>query len=177
MVAQHFVFVAAGFLFVYGVNSMIWAWSRMSTRVSKVYNSMLTVNSWINRRGLAAFVVAGLLIAYWYIPSNFDAAVVSERLHVVMHLTFLLAGGLIYSGAKMLPKRTQRIAPIVVGKTMGLGGVLLLLTTMQLYTVYPVAQQVDAGVVLVFAMLILDFTLVPIWLYSYFGRPVGSERN
>ena len=177
MVAQHFVFVAAGFLFAYGVNSMIWVRSKLSISVCRVYNSMQTFNSWVNRRGLAAFVAAGILIAYWYFPSNFDAAVISERIHVVMHLTFLLAGSLIYGGAKMLPKRTQRIAPIVVGKTMGLAGVLLLLATMQLYTVYPLAQQVDAGVVLVFAMLILDFTLVPLWLYNYFGRPLGSERN
>jgi hypothetical protein len=46
-------------------------------------------------------------------------------------------------------------------------------TPKNLYTVYPLSDQAVAGVVLVVLMLLLDFTIVPLWLCGFFGRIPG----
>jgi len=53
---------------------------------------------------------------------------------------------------------------------MGLYGSLLLLTPLTIYAAYPISEQAEAGTVMIFLMLVLDFTIVPVWLYGYFGK-------
>ena len=78
----------------------------------------------------------------------------------------------------MLTKRARQIAPIIAGKAMGLFGAILLLTPTYIYSVYPVSEQAEAGVVMEVLMLVLDLTVLPIWLYNYFGKgPVSLERQ
>jgi membrane protein YdbS with pleckstrin-like domain len=62
------------------------------------------------------------------------------------------------------------IVPVVAGKIMGLYGLFLLLTSMTVYDVYPGYEQAYAGVVLFVTMVVLDLTIVPIWLYKYFTK-------
>ena len=175
MVAQHFLFIAAGFLFCYGFDSFILALSRISRGVSNAYTWFLRVNSNFNKWGVVTFIVAALLIAYWNLPSNFDAAVFNEGTHIVMHSTFLVVGGLVFIGAKLLTKRVQHIAPIIAGKAMGLFGVFLLITPAYVYPAYSIADQAVTGVVMVVMMLVMDLTIVPLWLYDYFGKaPTNS---
>jgi hypothetical protein len=38
------------------------------------------------------------------------------------------------------------------------------------YPVYPVPEQAEAGLVMVVMMLVMDLTIVPYWLYRYFGN-------
>ncbi len=109
-------------------------------------------------------------------PAEFDAATITANIHVEMHISLLLAGGLIFVGSRFLSKRMKLIAPIVAGKAMGLYGTYLVLTTLTIYRVYPAYEQAEAGVVMLFLMLGLDFTIVPIWLYGYFGRNPPARR-
>ena len=170
MVAQHFVFILAGFLYAYAIALMLLVASRVSRTWSHIRDLLQRINSVINRHGLITFAMAGLLIAYWYIPANFDAAVLAASVHLEMHLNFVTAGALIFIGSTMLTKNMRRMAPVVVGKAMGLYGMFLLLTTLNIYPVYSIAQQSDAGVLLLLVMLLIDFTIVPVWLYKYFGK-------
>jgi hypothetical protein len=49
---------------------------------------------------------------------------------------------------------------------------------MYIYSVYPASEQVEAGVAMEVVMLILDLTVLPLWLYNYFGKgPVSLERQ
>lgn len=41
---------------------------------------------------VAAFVIYNLMVWAWHVPSAYDAALESERLHLVEHLTFMAAG-------------------------------------------------------------------------------------
>jgi len=178
MVAQHFLYIAAGFLIAYGLDSMLFVASRFHDKVAEVYRRLLKANSVFNKWGLVTFVVASLLTAYWYLPANFDAAVLGGIVHFEMHITLLLAGSLVYGGSRVLTKRARQIAPIIVGKAMGLFGAILLLTPTYIYSVYPVSEQAEAGVVMEVLMLVLDLTVLPIWLYNYFGKgPVSLERQ
>jgi cytochrome c oxidase assembly factor CtaG len=170
MVAQHLLFIAAGFLVASGFDSLILAVSRISTAVSRAYALLLEANARMNKRGVVAFLVAALLTVYWHIPGNFDAAVLNEGVHVEMHSAFLIVGGLVFIGSKLLTKRMRQFAPIIAGKGMGLFGAFLLVTPSYIYPVYPAWEQSEAGLVMVVMMVIMDLTIAPYWLYSYFGK-------
>lgn len=177
MILQHFLYIAAGFLLVYGVGSLIWVGSRLSKNVSTVYSRFLGANSVFRRYGIVTFVVAGVIVGDWYLPNNFDPAVVYGNVQVEMHLSLLVAGGLIYFGSRLLTKRMQQFAPVIVGKAMGLFGALMLVTPNSIYSVYPAAEQAEAGVALVVIMLAVDMTLMPIVLYNYFGKDPQSKNR
>jgi cytochrome c oxidase assembly factor CtaG len=176
--AHGFLYIAAGFLISYGVDSLIFAASAFHRKVAEIYGHLLTANSVFNKWGIAAFVTASLLTAYWYLPANFDAAVLSVMVHFEMHVTLFVVGVLVFGGSRGLTKRARQLAPIVLGKAMGLYGAILLLTPTRIYSVYPAPQQAEAGVVMEVLMLVLDLTVLPIWLFNYFGRgPVSLERQ
>jgi hypothetical protein len=87
-----------------------------------------------------------------------------------MHLALLFAGGLIFVGSQFLSRNVKMLVPVIAGKAVGLYGMFLLLIPAQLYVLYPLNEQATTGVTLLVLMLVLDFTLVPAWLYSYFGK-------
>lgn len=176
MIVEHFFFLAAGVLLAYGIHSSILIASRLSTKASRIYALMGKVNLAVNKYGLLTFLAAAVLIAFWYMPAEFDAATMTANIHAEMHISLLLAGGLIFVGSRFLSKRMKLIPPIVAGKAMGLYGTFLVLTALTIYTVYPAYEQAEAGVVMLFLMLGLDFTIVPIWLYGYFGKNPSARR-
>jgi hypothetical protein len=170
LIVQHFFFLAAGVLFAYGIESSMLVASRLSSKASRAQVLMGRVNLAVNKYGLLTFLAAAALIALWYMPAEFDAAIMIAYIHVEMQITMLFAGGLIFVGSRFLSKRMKLIAPIVAGKLMGLYGSLLLLTPLTIYAAYPISEQAEAGTVMIFLMLVLDFTIVPVWLYGYFGK-------
>jgi hypothetical protein len=109
-------------------------------------------------------------------PAEFDAATTIAYIHVEMSITMLVAGGMIFVGSRFLTKRMKLIAPIIAGKIMGLYGSFLLLTPLTIYAAYPIYEQAEAGIVMIFLMLGLDFTIVPVWLYGYFGKNPPARR-
>jgi len=176
MVVQHLAFILAGFVYAYGFATMLLVASQFSARIASARAAFQRFNVLFNRAGVLTFAISALSIAYWYVPENFDAAVLSESLHLEMHLTLLFVGMLIFVGSSQLARRIRRIAPIIAGKALGMYGMFLALTTFNVYPVYPISQQVYAGVALLIIMLILDFTLVPAWLYDYFGKTSTESR-
>jgi cytochrome c oxidase assembly factor CtaG len=178
MLVEHFVIIAAGFLLGYGLHSFLFVASRFKKSIAETYRELLKANDVFNRWGVATFIIASALTAYWYLPINFDVAVLNTATHYEMHVTLLVAGLLVYMGSRGLTKGARRIAPIIVGKALGLYGVVLLLTPAYVYAAYPASEQSEAGVVMVVLMLIVDLTVLPLWLYNYFGKgPVSLERQ
>ena len=173
-VTVHLLFVMVGALIAYAVHWV--AVGGFNVRFSLMYEAFMEVTSKINVYGILYFVLAGSLVYYWMTPSNFDAAVLNELTHLEMHFTFLFVGVLIFIGSRFLPFHAVRLAPLVVGKVMGLAGTFLLLTTKHLYSVYPAWEQTETGVILLFAMLLLDVTLLPCWLYGYFGNNSNAAK-
>lgn len=178
LMGQNFLYVAAGFLIAYGVGSLFFVASRFHVQAAEMYHHLLKANSAFNKWGIAAFVTSSLLTAYWYLPPNFDAAVLIGMIHFEMLVTLLVVGSLLYVGSRGLSKRARQLAPIIAGKAMGLYGAILLLTPTYIYSVYPASQQAEAGVAMEVLMLVLDLTVLPVWLYNYFGKcPVSLERQ
>jgi len=178
MTIQHFFYITGGFLLASGIDLLVLGGSKFSKRLTKVYSDLMQVNASINRRGLVAFAVAGLLTAFWHIPANFDAAVLDNDIHIIMHVTFTFVGSLLFIGAGMLTGRMRHVLLLVPGKAMGIFGAFLLFTPMYVYQVYPASQQTETGFVMVVMMLVMDLTIVPYWLYNYFGKmPIGTSQK
>jgi len=175
MIVEHLLIIVAGFLVAYGASCLVFAGSRLSPLILRTRATLLKLNSALNKRGIAAFAMAAVMIAYWQIPPNFDNGVLNGSAHLAMHFTFFIVGGLIFAGSIMLARRTRQIAPIVAGKMLGSFGVFLLITQSNLYSVYPLSDQSETGLVLVVMMLLMDFTLVPLWLYNYFGKSSSTH--
>jgi cytochrome c oxidase assembly factor CtaG len=169
MMVQHFFYLAGGFLIASGADLLILGSSKFSRSLTTFYSSLMKVNASVNKRGLFTFVIAGLLAAYWHIPATFDAAVLNEGVHVLMHFTFTVVGGLMFIGASLLTGRMRHALLLVPGKAMGIFGAFLMFTTLYVYPVYPTPEQTQAGLVMVVMMLVMDLTIVPYWLYKYFG--------
>jgi cytochrome c oxidase assembly factor CtaG len=168
MIVQHLFFVAGGFLLTSGADMLVLAASAVSGLVSRVYAGLLRINAAYNKKGLVAFLAAGILVAYWHLPANFDAAVLNEGVHIQMHMTFLLVGSLIFVGSKLLTWRVRTFLLLIPSKAMGVFGAYLMFTTGYVYPVYPEWQQAECGLAMVVMMLGMDLTLVPYWLYKYF---------
>ncbi len=172
MVVQHAFYLAGGFLIASGADLLILGGSKFSKQVTSAYARLMRLNVKVNPRGMTTFVIAALLTAYWHIPANFDAAVLNNNIHIMMHFTFTIVGGLLSIGSGLLTGRMRNILLLVPGKAMGIFGAFLLFTTLYVYPVYPVPEQVTAGLVMVVMMLVMDLTILPYWLYKYFGsRP------
>jgi len=170
MIPQHLIFIVAGFLLFSGLSSLTLATSYSSKNANRMRKTLVKANSVVNKRGFITFVIAALLIAYWYVPANFDAAVLNDTVHIQMHFTFIVVGALAFIGTRSLSKRARHFAPVIAGKAMGMFGALLLLTTRYVYSTYPLSEQTELGVVMVVMMLVIDLTIVPYELYNYFGK-------
>ncbi len=173
MIVQHAFYLAAGFLLTSGADMLVLAGSAVSSTVSRAYAALLRINAAYNKKGLLTFLIAGVLVAFWHLPANFDAAVLNEGIHIQMHMTFLLVGSLIYAGSKLLTWRVRTFLVLIPSKAMGIFGAYLMFTTGYVYAVYPVWQQAECGLAMVVMMLGMDLTLVPYWLYKYFQKAPG----
>ncbi len=170
MVIHDLLFLLSGFLFAYGISFLTQIASHLSGR-------LWTATAVLNRKCLnetalsvLPFASAALLIGYWYLPAQFSAAAANVTANVQMQLALLFAGGFIFVGSSFLSRRLKLIALVIVGKVLGLYGMFLLLTPQIVYSIYPAYEQAWAGATFLFLMLILDFTIMPLWLYSYFGK-------
>lgn len=175
MVVHDSLFLVAGFLLTYGANSLVEATSHLSNRLWRARDALNRSRLGGKAFSILTFGSAGSLIAYWYLPAQFNAAAVDAASGTEMHLALLVAGSLIFVGASSLTRRLKLIGLVIVGKGLGLYGMFLLLTPWTVYPIYPAYEQVYTGTVLLFLMLILDFTIMPLWLYNYFGKAPVSH--
>ena len=168
MIVQHAFYLAGGFLITSGADMLVLAGAGVSKKVSRVYSGLLRINATYNKKGLVTFLIAAALVGYWHLPVNFDAAVLDENIHIVMHTTFMVVGSLIFAGSKLFTWRVRTFLLLIPSKAMGVFGAFLMFTTGYVYSVYPQWQQTQCGLAMVVMMLGMDLTLVPYWLYKYF---------
>lgn len=101
MIVQHAFYLVGAFLITAGVDMLVLAWSGVSSTASRAYAALLRINAKYNKKGLVTFFIAGLLVLYWHLPANFDAAVLDEGIHILMHTTFMVVGSLLFVGSKL----------------------------------------------------------------------------
>jgi cytochrome c oxidase assembly factor CtaG len=174
IMSSDILILLAGFFLAYSIKVFLIVGRSSSISLAHFSSWFGLLNRSFNRKGAPSLVAAALLILYWHIPSILDAAVLQFGLHLIMHASLLLAGLLIFVGASCLSGTMRMMAALLAHMAMGIFGVILLVTSgyRQFYTVYPLEEQVQLGLVMVIMMFIVEGTLVPYWLYQYFTKPI-----
>ena len=161
------IFASVGILFAYALHSTVL--SGLSVRVTVKYETILQRLSILNQ-GVPFFLTAALLTCYWWLPSSLSMVSLNNLLQIMMYLTFVSVGVLVFAGSLFLPIHGLTILSIIIGKMLGLFGAILILSPKHLYAAYPAAQQTATGVVLITLMVLVDMTVMPYWLYRYFNN-------
>lgn len=134
-------------------------------------------NSLINS-SVPSLTAAVLVIVYWHIPFVLDSSLLNYGLHVIMHLSLLGSGILIFIGGRRLSRKMQKISTILGCKAMGIFGVYLLVTSgsgyNSFYSFYPIDQQAQLGLAMIVMMFVFDGFEIPYWLFRYFTSPMPS---
>ena len=153
------------------------AYSFQKLMSDEMVSELSSLNYKLNKGGAPTLTVAVLIIIYWHIPTVLDSALLNFRLHVFMHMSFLVAGILIFIGAGFLSGRTRKMVAILSCKAMGIFGVFLLVTSgtgyNRFYSVYPITQQAQFGLAMMIMMFVFEGLLVPYWLFKYFTAPLS----
>src|SRR5208283_72549 len=61
----------------------------LSDPIASVCSRLSSVNKVLNRRGLASLTLAVAIIVFWHVPTILDAALLSYRVHLIMHTSML----------------------------------------------------------------------------------------
>jgi cytochrome c oxidase assembly factor CtaG len=126
-------------------------------------------NKSLNRKGLVSLSVALLTIAVWYVPAVLNAVLLQFGLHVLMHVSLLFAGVLIYVGFRQLSLGMRLLSYLLGCKGMAIFGAYLLVSPVALYSYFPYPQQAEAGAAMVAMCVASDATIIPLWLHRYFS--------
>jgi len=177
MILLHFLFIAAGFVAAYALISLLDVASWFLGCASRIRLAVKNVTSRGKDLSPCIFVVAGAMVAFCQLPVELNAGAANGALIMEMRLALVAAGSLMFVGSQFLGTNVKMIAPVVAGKALGLFGMFLLLTPVQLYVLYPINEQATTGVALLVLMLVLDFTLMPMWLYNYFGKSADNKAG
>jgi plastocyanin len=94
--------------------------------------------------GLAVIIV---IITFWHLPANWDAAVLNPLIHAVEHSSFLLVGIIIGSTLQTLSDRAK-IDVLLLGFFGHFGYGLVLISNYRIYPLYLLADQGVLGLVM-----------------------------
>jgi cytochrome c oxidase assembly factor CtaG len=108
MIEHEIVMAAAAPLLVLGRPIGVLLWSlprRLRRRTGRILKRPLVLRGWrALSNGSTATLLHGVAIWGWHLPASFDAAVASETLHRLQHLSFLLTA-LLFWWAVLRPDR------------------------------------------------------------------------
>ena len=160
----------AGYWLASSLYSFLSIGRTLSDPIASVCSHLSSVNKVLNRRGLASLTLAVAIIVFWHLPTILDAALLSYRLHLIMHTSMLFAGFLIYAGFRMLSPSMRLLTYLLGCKGMAIFGAFLLVSPVVVYGSYPFYEQAEAGAAMVAMCVASDATVIPIWLKRYFSR-------
>jgi cytochrome c oxidase assembly factor CtaG len=135
--------------------------------VDNSYNVM--VRRTMSRGMLLLVLSSTLIIALWYVPAILNAVLLQFELHVLMHVSLLFAGGLIFVGFRRLSSNMRLLSYLLGCKGMAIFGAYLLISPVVLYSYFPYYEQAEAGAAMVAMCVASDATIIPLWLRRYFS--------
>ncbi len=115
--------------------------------------ALLVANHQANPGGLPSILFAAVLVVFWHIPYFFNLAVIDDFVHVLEHLSFVLAGGAIGFGLRQTSKWTRLGGLIVAELAMLFLAVVLVVFELHVYQVYPRDQEMIFGIGMIYAMM------------------------
>jgi cytochrome c oxidase assembly factor CtaG len=159
----------AGYWLASSLNAFLMAGSLLSTFLARLYSLSSRLNKLCNRKGLVSLIVAMLTIAVWYVPAILNAVFLEFGLHILMHVSLLFAGVLIFVGFRQLSPNMRLFSYLLGCKGMAIFGAYLLVSPVVLYPYFPYAEQAEAGAAMVAMCVASDATIIPLWLRRYFS--------
>jgi cytochrome c oxidase assembly factor CtaG len=159
----------AGYWLASSLNMFLAAGSFLSVFLARVNSLFGRLNKSYNRKGLLSLSVALLTIAVWYVPAILNAVLLQFKLHVLMHVSLLFAGVLIFVGFRQLSLGMRLLSYLLGCKGMAIFGAYLLVSPVALYSYFPYPQQAEAGAAMVAMCVASDATIIPLWLRRYFS--------
>jgi cytochrome c oxidase assembly factor CtaG len=161
--------LVAGYWLASSFNAFLFAGSFLSNFLAGVGSLFSRFNKSLNRKGLVSLSVALLTIAVWYVPPILNAVLLQFELHVLMHVSLLFAGVLIFVGFQQLSLGMRLLSYLLGCKGMAIFGAYLLVSPVALYSYFPYPQQAEAGAAMVAMCVASDATIIPLWLRRYFS--------
>jgi cytochrome c oxidase assembly factor CtaG len=168
LMVSDILLLLAGFLIAASLRAFLYAGKLLSNRFMNVAASLGRINEVYNRKGLLGLIPAGLIIAFWHVPSILDAALLGYGLHWVMHVSIFFAGALVYLGFTRLTLGMRLLTYLLGCKAMLILGAYLLVSPIAVYGTYPYPEQLEAGTAMIAMCLASDATIIPLWVRRYF---------
>ena len=155
MIAEHLGFVAGSLLISFGIEIIVRDMvvnrgkSRFVFAIGTIYQRLIKANRRFNTHGVIGVPVAIIILIYWHLPANFDLAVLTEEIHLMMHISFILLGVIVFMNVKAISKGELLTHIFALMIAMVVWGIVLITTPEHLYSSYPMTQQAEAGIVMV----------------------------
>ena len=159
----------AGYWLAGSLNAFLSVGSLLSDFLARTYSGLSRLNKSFNRKGLVSLSFALLIIAFWYVPAILNIVLLQFALHVLMHVSLLLAGSLIFVGFRRLSSSMRLLSYLLGCKVMAVFGAYLLVSPVALYNYFPYSEQAEAGAAMVAMCIASDATIIPLWLKRFFS--------
>ena len=160
----------AGYWLAGSLNAFLSVGGLLSDFLARAYSGLSRVNRLFNRKGLVSLSVAMFIIALWYVPAILNSVLLQFALHVLMHVSLLFAGALIFVGFRRLSSDMRLLSYLLGCKAMAVFGAYLLVSPVLLYNYFPYYEQAEAGAAMVAMCVASDATIIPIWLRRFFSK-------
>jgi cytochrome c oxidase assembly factor CtaG len=119
----------------------------------RLARDLLIVSRRGNPGGYVSLAVAAGVLIFWHIPFFFNLAVLNDTVHILEHLSIILAGGGVGFGLALMSKWTRLGAVLVtVFGSLFLSAVLVVFE-LHVYEVYPREHELIFGVGMIYAMM------------------------
>ena len=160
----------AGYWFASSLYSFLSVGKLFSDSLASTCSRLSSLNRALNRKGVVSLAFAAFIIVFWHVPAILDAALLSYRLHLIMHTSMLFAGFLIFVGFRMLSPNMRLFTYLLGCKGMAIFGAYLVVSPIVVYGSYPFYEQAEAGAAMIAMCVASDATIIPMWLRRYFTK-------
>lgn len=147
---QHIGLFVSGGVFGYGLERYLSTHLvQLKRKFKPGYLALLSVIKFNTRtKGLFfAVIVPAVVFVYWHYPPNFDLAVVDGSVHVMEHLSYIIAGSLVGLSVVAIPYRLKVVLAAIGFMQAGMMGSMMTLGV-SFFTVYSPSQNAEMGTVM-----------------------------
>mgnify|MGYP000076553255 CR=1 FL=1 len=172
MMIEHLLFIFSGYVFISGFDSIISSFkqfnSQHSRKIIKYYSRFLALNNRFNPYGIVTTALFLITIFYWHVPSNFDIATADPNFHILMHMSLIISGTLIFCSFKMISNTQSIFLILSLDKIMGILGFFLAGGNSIIYNTYLLSDQITSGFWMIVMMMGIDAICISFLILIYF---------
>ena len=172
MMIEHLLFIFSGYVFISGFDSIISSFkqfnSQHSRKIIKYYSRFLALNNRFNPYGIVTTALFLITIFYWHVPSNFDIATADQNFHILMHMSLIISGTLIFCSFKMISNTQSIFLILSLDKIMGILGFFLAGGNSIIYNTYLLSDQITSGFWMIVMMMGIDAICISFLILIYF---------